>query len=105
MLYLIKHIWRLKMNRLMCLKCGNTQAPYSGNGDHCIICGHKMQQIPKGYGFSDEEIEKFLSADNPDFDEYWGQNERRLFTEIISKSPEFDINLYNDSNFPHRLVC
>ena len=30
-----------------------------------------------------------------DFDEYWKQNEKRLFDEVISKSPKFDINLYN----------
>ena len=78
----------------MCLKCGNTQAPYDGNEGKCIICGYKMKQIPEGYGFSDEEIEKFFSFNNSDFNEYWKQNEQRLFDEVISKSPEFDTNLY-----------
>lgn len=86
------------MYRLMCLKCGNTQAPYDGNKGNCIICGCEMKQIPEGYGFSDEEIENFLSSNNMDFDEYWKRNEQRLFDEIISKSPEFDINLYNSKN-------
>ncbi len=27
---------------------------------------------------------------------HWKQNEQRLFDEIISKSPEFDINLWNN---------
>ena len=93
------------MYRLMCLKCGNTQTPYDGNKGNCIICNSKMVQIPDGYGFSDEEIEKFFSSsDNSDFDEYWEQNQQRLFEEIISKSPEFDINLYNsrDSIFKQK---
>ena len=55
-----------------------------------------MKQIPDGYGFSDEEIEKFFSSNNTNFDEYGKQNERRLFDEIISKSPEFDVNLWNN---------
>lgn len=86
------------MYRLMCLKCGNTQAPYDGNKGNCIICGCKMEQIPDGYGFSDEEVEKFLSSNNLDFNKYWEQNEQRLFDEVISKSPEFDINLYNNKD-------
>lgn len=85
------------MSRLMCLKCGNTQAPYDGNKGYCIICNNKMTQIPNGYGFSDEEIETFLSSsNNSNFEEYWKQNQQRLFDEIISRSPEFDINLYNN---------
>lgn len=84
------------MHRLMCLKCGNTQLPYDGNKGYCMICNSKMTQIPDGYGFSDEEIEKFFSSHNSNFDEYWKQNEQRLFDEIISKSPEFDINLWNN---------
>ena len=79
----------------MCLKCGNIQSPYDGNKDICIICNCKMEQIPEGYGFSDEEIEKVLSSNDLDFNEYWERNEQRLLDEIISKSPEFDINLYN----------
>lgn len=86
------------MYRLMCLKCGNTQTPYDGNKGICIICNCEMKQIPEGYGFSDEEIEKFFSSDNLDFNEYWKQNEQRLFDEVISKSPEFDINLYNNKD-------
>ncbi len=84
------------MYRLMCLKCGYTQSPYDGNKGYCIICNSKMEQIPDGYGFSDEEIEKFFSSNNSNFDEYWKQNEQRLFDEVISKSPEFDINLYDN---------
>lgn len=85
------------MYRLVCLKCGNTQAPYDGNKGNCIICNSKMVQIPDGYGFSDEEIENFFSSsNNSNFNEYWEQNEQYLFDEIISKSPEFDINLYNN---------
>lgn len=57
-----------------------------------------MKQIPDGYGFSDEEVEEFLSSNNLDFNKYWEQNEQRLFNEIISKSPEFDINLYNNKD-------
>ena len=86
------------MYRLMCLKCGNTQSPYDGNKGYCIICNSKMKQIPDGYGFSDEEIEKFFSSNDSNFDEYWKQNEQRLFDEIISKSPEFDINLCNNKD-------
>ena len=48
------------MYRLMCLKCGNIQTPYDGNKGYCIICNCKMEQIPDGYGFSDEEIETFF---------------------------------------------
>ena len=82
----------------MCLKCGNTQAPYDGNRGNCIICNYKMEKIPEGYGFSDEEIENFLSSNDSCFDEYWKQNEQRLFDEVISQSPEFDINLYNNKD-------
>ena len=83
----------------MCLKCGNTEASYDGDLSNCMVCGYKMQPIPRGYGFSDEEIEDFLSSNNSDFMEYWKQNEQRLFDEILSKSPEFDINLYNNKDF------
>lgn len=48
-------------------------------------------------GFQMRKLKKFFPPlNNLDFEKFWQQNERRLFDEIISKSPEFDANLYNN---------
>lgn len=71
-----------------CPKCGQCHFITYGNDEKCLVCKSKMLETPheycltrKNFGIKCEEFE---------------QNQQRLMDEIISKSPQFDKNLYDN---------
>ena len=68
-----------------CPKCGDL---WFSDGDKCYICKHEMIETPHEYQLSWAEWavqEKSI----------WEAREQRCYDEVISKSPIFDLNLYN----------
>lgn len=74
-----------------CPKCGNFYFITYGSDGLCLICKTNMLETPHDYNLTQHN---WMHLPN----EEWKQNEQRLFDEVISKSPEFDINLYNSKD-------
>ncbi len=73
-----------------CPKCGNSHfIPYESD-ELCLVCKTRMIESPHEYCLTEEKLQS-------DYNEF-EQNEQRLFDEVISKSPEFDINFYNSKD-------
>ncbi len=81
-----------------CPRCGDLHFLTDETNKKCSVCGHEMLETPHEYNlsqtFSDELLELGWRENGHLFDE----KEQRLFDEIISKSPEFDIDLYNNKD-------
>lgn len=81
-----------------CPKCGNIHFLSDSENKKCIICGSKMLETPHEYNLSQTYIDKIMDLGWKSNKYLFEQNEQRLFDEVISKSPEFDINLYNNKD-------
>ncbi len=74
-----------------CPKCGQSHfITYAKEDELCFVCKNKMLESPHKYCLT----EKRMQENYAEFE----QNEQRLFDEVISKSPEFDVNLYNNKD-------
>ena len=71
-----------------CPKCGHCHFITYKDNQECIVCKIKMIETPHEYNLTMSEIMNNKQV--------FYQNKQRLFDDIISKSPEFDINLYNN---------
>lgn len=71
-----------------CPKCGHCHFITYGSNELCLVCKTKMIESPSKYKLTQEVWLQF--------GEEFEQNQQHLFDEVISKSPEFDINLYNN---------
>lgn len=71
-----------------CPKCGQCHFITYGSNELCLVCKTKMIESPHKYNLTEEKVQENYNL--------FEQNQQRLFEEIISKSPEFDINLYNN---------
>lgn len=87
-----------------CPKCGDIHFLSDSENKKCIICGSKMLETPHEYNLSQTYIDKIMDLGWKSNKYLFEQNEQRLFDEVISKSPEFDINLYKnrDSVLQHK---
>ncbi len=74
-----------------CPKCGDV---WFSDGDKCFVCKHEMIESPHEYQLSWEEWH-VTGANCKDHAPVWEEREQRLYDEVISKSPIFDLNLYN----------
>lgn len=78
-----------------CPKCGDVcYVEYDFDGK-CIICGHQMFETPHEYELSKSHENELMKLGWKENKHIWEECEQRLFDEVISKSPEFDIDLYN----------
>ena len=73
-----------------CAKCGQCHFITYESDELCLICNNHMLETPHEYNLTEN---KMLS----DYNEF-EQNQQRLFDEVISKSPQFDIDLYNNKD-------
>lgn len=73
-----------------CPKCGFKSFLLKSDNGICRCCNSQMKESPSEYNLT----QQWMKLSNND----WEQNEQRLFDEVISKSPEFDINLYNNKD-------
>lgn len=74
-----------------CPKCGFKSFLLKSDNGICTCCGSQMKESPSEYNLTQQQWMKLSNID-------WEQNEQHLFDEVISKSPEFDINLYNNKD-------
>lgn len=81
-----------------CPKCGDIHFLSDSENKRCIICGSKMLETPHEYNLSQTYIDKIMDLGWKSNKYLFEQNEQRLFDEVISKLPEFDINLYNNKD-------
>lgn len=81
-----------------CPKCGDIHFLPDSTDKKCVICGFEMMETPHNYNLSQTYMEKIMELGWKSNKHLFEQNEQRLFDEIISKSPEFDINLYNNKD-------
>lgn len=80
-----------------CPHCGDTHFLLKGD-EKCIICGYEMIETPHEYGLSQTNMDKIMEMGWKENKYLYEQNEQRLFDEVISKSLEFDVNLYNNKD-------
>ena len=73
-----------------CPKCGQCHFISYGSNEMCLVCNTRMIQSPSKYNLTQS---CWLQSDKE-----FKQNQQRLFNEIIRKSPEFDIDLYNNKD-------
>lgn len=73
-----------------CPKCGQCHFITYGSNEMCLVCNTRMIQSPSKYRLT----QSCWSQSNREFK----HNQQLLFNEIISKSPEFDIDLYNNKD-------
>lgn len=74
-----------------CPRCGLKSFLLKSDSGICTCCHTQMKESPYEYNLTQQQWMKLSN-------EEWEQNEQRLFDEVISKSPEFDINLYNNKD-------
>lgn len=71
-----------------CPKCGQCNFVTFKSDCLCKVCKSKMIETPPEYGLTEQN---WLQLSSDEFN----QIKQRLFDEVISKSPEFDAELYN----------
>ena len=79
-----------------CPKCGNSHFITYGSDELCLVCKTKMIESPHEFNLSQAYMDNLLKMGWNENKQLFEQNEQRLFDEVIRKSPEFDINLYNN---------
>ena len=80
--------YKIRKRSYYCPKCGQCHFIIYGSGELCLVCKTIMIETPYEYQLTRE----MMQIDYNEFE----RNQQRLFHEVISKSPEFDINLYNN---------
>lgn len=69
-----------------CPKCGQCHF-ITYESDECLVCKCHMIETPHEYNLTEEKMQN-------NYEEF-EKNEKRLFDEVINKSPEFDQDLYD----------
>lgn len=77
-----------------CPKCGRMVYLWDENTE-CDICGSAMIETPHEYNLSNTFEDELLKKGWAENKHIYYQNKQRCFDEVVSKSPEFDIALYN----------
>lgn len=78
-----------------CPKCGDMHF-ISNDNNKCVICGTDMIETPHEYDLSKNFMDEIMKMGWKDNKHILCEKEQSFFDEVISKSPEFDINLYNN---------